>query len=169
MNFENKSDSYHKWQTLSKQWNKIKHLAREMRKEPTVAENILWQELRAHKLDKLKFRRQHSINKFIVDFYCREIKLIIEVDGEIHTFQKENDLIRQEFLGELGYKVLRFKNEEVINSIEKVLEKIRSFKNIFTTSPQPPPQAGGVIFKSFLLRLRRGIKGEVVKSINNYY
>jgi len=129
MNYENKSnyDSYHKWQTTAQQWNKIKHLAREMRKEPTVAENILWQELRAHKLDKLKFRRQHSIYKFIVDFYCREIKLIIEVDGEIHDFQKEDDLIRQQFLEELGYKILRFKNEDVIENIEKVLVRIRSF------------------------------------------
>jgi len=113
-----------------------------MRKEPTVAENLLWQELRSHKLHNLKFRRQHSINKFIVDFYCREIKLIIKVDGEIHTFQRENDLIRQEFLEELGYRVLRFKNEEIINNIEKVLEMIRSFNNTFRTPPRPSPQAG---------------------------
>jgi very-short-patch-repair endonuclease len=133
MNFENENNNgtYHIWQTSAKQWNKIKHLAREMRKEPTVAENILWQELRGHKLGKLKFRRQHSIDKFVVDFYCREKKIIIEVDGEIHDFQKEDDLIRQEFLEELGYEVLRFKNEEIINDLDKVFQKIRSFINSF--------------------------------------
>jgi len=140
---ESNDDSYHKWQTPAKQWSNIKHLIKEMRKEPTVAENILWQELRAHKLDKLKFRRQHCINKFVVDFYCRGIKLIIEVDGEIHDTQREYDLVRQEFLEELGYKVLRFKNEEVINNIKKVLETIRSFKNTFLNLPPAPSASGG--------------------------
>lgn len=127
MNFDIKNDTgtYHIWQTSANQWSKIKHLAREMRKEPTASENILWQELRKHKLNKLKFRRQHSINKFIVDFYCREKKLIIEIDGEIHDYQKEDDLIRQEFLEKLGYKVLRFKNKEIINDLDNVLQKIK--------------------------------------------
>ena len=130
MEFENeKNGAYHKWQTSVKQWSKVKQLAREMRKEPTDTENILWQELRGHKLNRLKFRRQHSIDKFIVDFYCREKKLIIEVDGEIHDFQKENDSIRQEFLEEFGYTVLRFKNEEIINDLKRVLEKIKSSIN----------------------------------------
>lgn len=132
MDFENESNgAYHKWQTSAKQWSKVKHLAREMRKEPTDAENILWQELRGHKLNRLKFRRQHSIGRFVVDFYCREKKLIIEVDGEIHDYQKEYDSIRQEFLEELGYAVLRFENAEIINNIEKVLEMIKSFINNF--------------------------------------
>ena len=110
MEFENENNgAYHKWQTSVKQWSKVKQLVREMRKEPTDTENILWQELRGHKINRLKFRRQHSIDKFIIDFYCREKKLIIEVDGEIHDFQKENDSIRQEFLEEFGYTVLRLK------------------------------------------------------------
>ena len=71
---ENINGTYHIWQSTTKQWSKIKHLAREMRNEPTAAENKLWQELRGYKLDKLKFRRQHSIHIFIVDFYCREKK-----------------------------------------------------------------------------------------------
>ena len=85
--------------------------------------------IKGHKINRLKFRRQHSIDKFIVDFYCREKKLIIEVDGEIHDFQKENDSIRQEFLEEFGYTVLRFKNEEIINDLKRVLEKIKSSIN----------------------------------------
>ena len=155
MDFENENNgAQHKWQTSVKQWSKVKQLAREMRKEPTDAENKLWQELRGHKLNKLKFRRQHSIDKFVVDFYCREKKLIIEVDGEIHDFQKENDSIRQEFLEELGYAVLRFKNEEIINDLKKVLEKIKSSINCFLNEGNnhplnPPPQAEGEIQKLF--------------------
>ncbi len=130
MDFENENNgAYHKWQTSAKQWSKVKHLVREMRKDPTNAENILWQELRRHKLNRLKFRRQHSIDRFVVDFYCRDKKLIIEVDGEIHDFQKENDSLRQEFLEELGYAVLRIKNEEIIDDLKKVLEKIKSSIN----------------------------------------
>ncbi len=132
MDIENENNgAYHKWLTSAKQWSKVKHLVKEMRKEPTVAEDILWQELRGHKLNRLKFRRQHSIDKFVVDFYCREKKLIIEVDGEIHDFQKEHDSIRQEILEGLGYAVLRFKNEEIINDLKKVLEKIKSSINSF--------------------------------------
>jgi very-short-patch-repair endonuclease len=116
-------------QTSVKQWSKVNLLVRKMRKEPTDSENVLWQELRGHKLNRLKFRRQHSIDKFVVDFYCREKKLIIEVDGDVHDFQKENDIIRQEFLEEIGYAVLRIKNEDIINDLKKVLEKIKSSIN----------------------------------------
>lgn len=146
MDIENKEKmiSYHKWQTSSIQWNKMKHLVREMRKEPTVAEKKLWQKLRSFKLDKLKFRRQHSIYKFVVDFYCKEIKLIIEVDGEIHDYQKKYDLIRQEFLEELGYKVLRLKNEEVINNLSKVLKMIRDYKNSYNPTQTLPASGEGV-------------------------
>ena len=130
MDFEDENNgTFHKWQTSAKQWSKVKLLVREMRKEPTDAENILWQELRGHKLNRLKFRRQHSIDKFVVDLYCREKKLIIEVDGEIHDSQKEKDSLRQKFLEEIGYAVLRIKNEEIINDLKKVLEKIKSSIN----------------------------------------
>ena len=130
MDFEDENNgTFHKWQTSAKQWSKVKLLVREMRKEPTDAENILWQELRGHKLNRLKFRRQHSIDKFVVDLYCREKKLIIEVDGEIHDSQKENDSLRQKFLEEIGYTVLRIKNEDIINDLKKVLEKIKSSIN----------------------------------------
>lgn len=72
----------------------------------------------------LKFRRQQVIDRFIVDFYCHEVKLVIEVDGEIHNYTQVEDAIRQEFLESLGLQVVRFKNEDVLFRIEGVLEEI---------------------------------------------
>ncbi len=95
-----------------------------MRCEPTPAEKQLWQKLRNKQLLGFKFRRQQSIDRFIVDFYCAEARLIIEVDGEIHEYTQAEDTLRQEFLESLGLRVVRFKNEEVLNLIDGVLEKI---------------------------------------------
>ncbi len=97
--------------------------ALEMRENPTEAERILWEELRAGKLG-VKFRRQHIIDRFIVDFYCIKNGLVIELDGDIHKFQKEKDFERQKALEGLGCKILRFTNEEVEGDVDKVLEKI---------------------------------------------
>jgi len=111
----------------------IIRFSRELRKKQTPAEIILWSYLRNRKLNGYKFLRQHPIpylgynnkpNYFIPDFYCFEKKLIIELDGIIHDFQKEYDQNREEILMDLGLKVIRFKNEELEN-IQKVLEKIR--------------------------------------------
>ncbi|MBC8496516.1 MAG: endonuclease domain-containing protein [Anaerolineales bacterium] len=102
------------WHTPSELWRKLKPLARQMRREPTEAENALWQRLRRKQLLGYKFRRQHAIDRFIVDFYSRGAKLIIEVDGPIHKYTKEEDAIRQEFLESLGFRVIRFNNEEML-------------------------------------------------------
>jgi very-short-patch-repair endonuclease len=109
-----------------------------MRHEPTLAENKLWQQLRGKKLVGFKFRRQHTIDRFMVDFYCREARLIIEVDGPIHDYSQEEDAIRQEFLESQGYRVLRFSNEQVLTEVEAVLEEIGL---TVQTPPQPSPQA----------------------------
>jgi leucyl-tRNA synthetase len=100
--------------------------ARTMRQHPTEAESILWNMIRSKKIG-YRFRRQHLIDKFIVDFICLEKKLIIEVDGGYHDTeeQKEYDHQRTLFLNENGYKVLRFKNEEVANNVYVVVEKIK--------------------------------------------
>src|SRR5690606_23344191 len=95
-----------------------------MRKEPTQAEDFLWQQLRNKNLDE-KFRRQHLIDDFIVDFVCLSKRLVIEVDGEIHNFQQEHDEQRTLMLNEKGFKVIRFKNEEVLGNIESVLNQIK--------------------------------------------
>ncbi|MDM3857486.1 MAG: endonuclease domain-containing protein [Aphanizomenon gracile PMC649.10] len=95
-----------------------------MRTEATLAEKHLWQRLKNKQMLGLKFRRQQVIDRFIVDFYCHEVKLVIEVDGEIHNYTQVEDAIRQEFLESLGLRVVRFKNEDVLFRIEGVLEEI---------------------------------------------
>ena len=98
--------------------------SRYMRKNPTKSEALLWARLRKHQLDGLKFRRQHIIHKFIVDFYCPSVKLAIEIDGPVHDEQEEYDQYRDEMLNELGYQVFWFMNEEVENNLELVVAAI---------------------------------------------
>jgi very-short-patch-repair endonuclease len=94
-----------------------------MRKEPTLAEDLLWQRLRAFRLCG-HFRRQHSIDRFIVDFYCPGTGLIIEVDGEVHRQQVEADQEREQVLAELGFRVIRFTNAQVLGQTDQVLQQI---------------------------------------------
>jgi leucyl-tRNA synthetase len=97
--------------------------AKEMRANPTQAEALLWGQLKSKNLD-FKFRQQHLIGDFIVDFVCLSKRLIIEIDGKIHDFQVEKDEERTKILEDKGYKIIRFKNEEVIGEIDKVISKI---------------------------------------------
>ncbi len=99
--------------------------AKENRKNPTGTEDLLWQNLRNEKLG-YKFRRQHLIDKYIVDFVCLSKGLVVEVDGGIHLLTKAEDEARTERLNELGFKVIRFTNDEVLNDISKVLKKMKS-------------------------------------------
>ncbi len=103
-----------------------KNQRRALRLHLTRAEYVLWQELRKHKLG-YKFRRQVSIGAFIVDFYCHELLLIIEVDGWVHDsdFQKKYDEKRQVWLERKGYTMLRFLNDEVLFDRELVIEVIQ--------------------------------------------
>jgi len=100
--------------------------ARELRKSQTEAEKILWEALRSRKCYGLKFRRQHPVTRFILDFYCHEYLLGIEVDGSIHKIEEvaEYDKNRQAEIENLGITVLRFANEDVLKDISTVLEKI---------------------------------------------
>jgi very-short-patch-repair endonuclease len=118
---------YKLWHTEISLWGKLKPIARQMRTKPTEAENLLWQRLRAYHLSGFKFRRQHNVERFIVDFYCAKAKLVIEVDGPIHQYQGEEDSIRQEYLERQGLKVLRFSNDLVLSNIDDVIKKISSF------------------------------------------
>ncbi len=95
-----------------------------MRHVPTPAEHQLWQRLRNRRVYNAKFRRQHAIDRFIVDFYCAEARLIVEVDGVIHDYTQEEDAIRQEFLESLGLEVIRFTNGEVLQSLDGGVERI---------------------------------------------
>ena len=100
--------------------------AKRMRKEPTETEDILWQELRKNNLGN-KFRRQHLIDDFIVDFVCLSKKIVIEVDGGYHSTpeQQEYDEQRTFILNKRGFKVIRFTNEEVLEDLQTVLSKIK--------------------------------------------
>jgi very-short-patch-repair endonuclease len=100
-----------------------------LRKNATLAENILWKKLRDRNIFQVKFRRQHPVDIFIVDFYCHEIKLVIEIDGEIHESEqaKEYDSSRQSCLESLGLTVIRFTNHEVIFEMDLVLNRIHHY------------------------------------------
>jgi len=99
--------------------------AEELRKNMTSAEKIIWQHIHINEW-KLKFRRQHPISNFIVDFYCHPIKLVIEIDSDIHDAEeiKKSDVLREKTLTSLGLKVLRFNNQEVYINSKEVLRKI---------------------------------------------
>ncbi len=100
--------------------------AKALRNQPTHAEIILWGHLSKGNIFGTKFRRQHPISTYIADFYCHSAGLVIEVDGSIHDLPEvlQNDIERQLYLESLGLKVIRFKNEEIFNNLENVLEKI---------------------------------------------
>lgn len=106
--------------------NRLKDRRRELRSQGTNTEKILWEVLRDNRAG-YKFKRQHSIGGYILDFYCAEKHLVIEIDGGIHNSkaQKEYDLIRDNFFRDLNYQVLRLKNEEVENHLSVVIQKIR--------------------------------------------
>jgi very-short-patch-repair endonuclease len=126
-------------------------LCRENRKNMTEAERIVWEIVRNRRLDGKKFLRQHKIiyensfdsfQFFIVDFYCAEEKLILEIDGEIHEFQKEYDLWRTSVLNELELRILRIKNEET-NNKEELIRKIREmFQKTHPPSPSLHEERG---------------------------
>ena len=116
-----------RWHTNSELWEKLKPIAHEMRHAPTEAEKTLWKHLRMHRLHGLNFRSQHCIGPFIVDFYCKQVMLIIEVDGRIHRYQPEEDKMRQEFLENLNYKVLRFPNEMILNNLVEAMKQIEEY------------------------------------------
>lgn len=99
---------------------------RYLRSNATKTETILWSQIRDKKINGLKFRRQFSINNYVVDFYCSKLKLAVEIDGGIHKQEKvqKMDKIRQEQIESLGITFLRFTNEEIINEINKIKERI---------------------------------------------
>lgn len=105
----------------------LKEYADHNRKNPTEAEWFLWQNIKGKQLG-VKFRRQHAIDEFIADFACLEESLVIEVDGGYHNdpLQQEADARRSFILEELGYRILRFTNEQVLYDIDSVLSQIRA-------------------------------------------
>ncbi len=107
----------------------IFRIAEMLRKNMTPAEVELWEALKGNKLNGAKFRRQHPISQFIVDFYCHKYRLVIELDGSIHDLedQKERDEGREAMLKDLGLTVIRFSNMEVKNNLNQVLTTITKY------------------------------------------
>ena len=104
---------------------RISHVrARELRRDRTAAEAKLWGRLRNASLDGVKFRRQFPIGEFIADFCCPQRRLVIELDGGQHVEQVQRDEWRRALLAQHGYRVMRFWNEEIINNLDGVLERI---------------------------------------------
>ena len=109
--------------------------ARDLRIAQTDAERALWAQLRARTLFQAKFRRQHPVGEFIADFCCPQYRLIIELDGGHHSEHSEEDAQRTAALAALGYRVVRFWNNEVLGSMESVLEQIA----LELSDPHPNP------------------------------
>jgi len=105
----------------------LKAKAKVLRREMTEAEKVLWKHLRKGNQNGMYFRRQHPYGIYILDFYCFEANLVVEVDGKIHLKQKEYDLERTMYLEASGLIVMRFENEDINNRIEWVLELINTF------------------------------------------
>ena len=111
-----------------------------LRDRMTPAEETLWEALRDKQLDGLKFRRQHPVEQFILDFYCSRFKLVVEVDGSSHDIRSEEDAARTEHLTAFGYRVIRFRNEEVFENLPGVLERIADAAHV---GLPPAPNNGG--------------------------
>ena len=117
--------------------------SRRLREEMTDAEGMLWQALRGEQIRGLRFRRQHAIDRFILDFYCPKHKLAIEVDGAVHddVNQAEYDAARTEALERRGIRVLRIRNEDVEHDIWGVLARIAEFAGVELDDPRPDRDA----------------------------
>ncbi len=109
--------------------NYLKKYRRELRQKMTPAEVALWQMLRNRQLDGIRFVRQYSIDNYILDFYCPQFHLAIELDGNVHfdEFYIERDKIRTQFLEDRGIRILRFENFEVFQYPERTLNEIRRY------------------------------------------
>ena len=102
----------------------VTNLSRKLRNNMTECEKMLWEKISKKQLNGLKFRRQFPVGRYIADFYNHEKKLIIEVDGSVHNEQKEYDKNREKYLEASGYTIIRFTNDEIVNNIDLVIEKI---------------------------------------------
>ena len=122
-----------------------KDLRQGLRKEMSKTEIGLWMGLQGRQLDGFKFRRQHGIGPYVVDFYCAEARLAIELDGDSHSTPeaRQYDASRDKFISKQNVKVVRFTNREVYENFEGVLQKIRELLGSRTTASSPEAEARG--------------------------
>ncbi len=116
--------------------SEIKARARELRKQAIPAEKVLWEQLRNRRLKGIKFRRQHPLGTYIVDFYCPAHRLVVEIDGEFHRYQADQDQARTQEFEDYGFRVIRFWNHEVEQNLDAVLNSISKACDL------PSPKAG---------------------------
>ena len=123
----------------------LKQRRRELRANMTKAEVLLWFELKGKKLGGYKFRRQHSIEIYVVDFYCTKVKLAVEIDGATHVTDEEivKDKLRQSIIEKYGIEFLRFTNDEVFDDRQNVLDKILARVKELDITNTSPPLGGG--------------------------
>jgi len=133
--------------------------SKRLRRDETNAERKLWLHLRDRQINGAKFRRQQPIGRYIVDFFCAEYRLVIELDGGQHVDQIQADKRRTEFLNKAGYQVLRFWDNEVLTSIDAVLQRIADAMNPPHPDPLPPGARVKKIAPSPLLSPSRGEGG----------
>ena len=127
---------------MNKLYNKNSEIEKRrlLRQNITKAEKLIWNKIRDRQLENCKFRRQYSVDRFVIDFYSAELKLGIEIDGESH-FQEgaaEYDQARQEFMESVGIKFIRFTNNDVYGNLSGVLESIVQHIRDLRTSPPAP-------------------------------
>ena len=111
----------------------LKEKARELRNNSTFTEVLLWKRLRKKQVLKFDFDRQVPINHFIVDFFCKDLMLAIEIDGSSHDGKLEYDIFREEKLSEVGVFILRFTNREILDNMEAVITKLTKVITASTT------------------------------------
>jgi adenine-specific DNA-methyltransferase len=120
----------------------IRDAARVHRKNPTASESLLWEAIRGCKIEGRKFRRQQPIGPFIVDFYCPEERLAVEVDGPIHERQQREDAGRQEAIESLGVRMIRITADQVTFDLQGAVARIRAALASSSPLPHPSPLVG---------------------------
>jgi very-short-patch-repair endonuclease len=128
---------------LKRVTNKTRSRAMELRRDATKPEKLLWTMLSRRQLGGLKFRRQHPIEPYIVDFYCASANLVIELDGESHEGREEYDASRELHLRELGLSIIRVTNDDVLNNLEGVAQAILHEAVVNDSEPSPSPSLKG--------------------------
>lgn len=147
--------TYH-WKTADPLlYGLLKEHSKNMRKQPTEAEDLLWQVFKGKQLDGFKFRRQHIIGSFIADFICLKKNLIIEIDGLIHQLpeNKTSDQNRTKWLEKEGYRVIRFTNDQVLGNLDKVIERIKHELEVSPSGTEGARYAGKILMAT--------VKGDV--------
>jgi len=117
-------------------YRKTVPLRRELRRDPTAPEKLFWSKVAKFQFFGLKFVKQHGIGKYIVDFCCRSLKLVIEIDGDTHFTPEglEYDRIRNNYLESLGYKIIRYNNNDVMKNIDGVFDDLKIQIDLLPTS-----------------------------------